>query len=133
MNPFPGPNSVIVLDNCSTHKSVALREVVEASGENQLTISFPTVFVTSEQAACLFFCLLTPRTSIPLRRASVAVSFSSRAYLLHLTLLIVKKWLRRHWRQLQESDYPEQDLREACFMAVTAENARGWYRHSGYL
>ncbi|KAG1901264.1 uncharacterized protein F5891DRAFT_950847 [Suillus fuscotomentosus] len=32
MNPFPGPNSVIVLNNCSTHKSDALREAVEASG-----------------------------------------------------------------------------------------------------
>lgn len=29
--------------------------------------------------------------------------------------------------------YPEQDLREACFRAVTAANARGWYEHSGYL
>ncbi|KAI0264583.1 hypothetical protein BGY98DRAFT_888945, partial [Russula aff. rugulosa BPL654] len=32
MNPYPEPNSVIVLDNCSTHKSAALREVVEQSG-----------------------------------------------------------------------------------------------------
>jgi hypothetical protein len=35
MNPYPEPNSVIVLDNCSTHKSAALREVVEQSGTVQ--------------------------------------------------------------------------------------------------
>jgi hypothetical protein len=33
MNPYPGPNSVIVLDNCSTHKSEAVHEAVEASGK----------------------------------------------------------------------------------------------------
>ena len=32
MNPYPEPNSVIVLDNCSIHMSTALREVVEQSG-----------------------------------------------------------------------------------------------------
>ncbi|CAE6531488.1 unnamed protein product [Rhizoctonia solani] len=30
MNPFPGPRSVILLDNASIHKSVQLREMVEA-------------------------------------------------------------------------------------------------------
>lgn len=31
-NPYPGPNSVIILDNCSTHRTEALREIVEESG-----------------------------------------------------------------------------------------------------
>jgi len=30
MNPFPQPNSVIVMDNASIHKSVELQEMVEA-------------------------------------------------------------------------------------------------------
>lgn len=33
MNPYPGPQSVILLDNCSTHKSAALRDIVEETGE----------------------------------------------------------------------------------------------------
>jgi len=99
MNPFPGPNSVIVLDNCSTHKTEALRELVEASG--CLLIFLPPYSPDFNPIEESFSCL--------------------------------KKWLRRHWRQLQHSEYPEQDLREACFMAVTAEKARGWYRDSGYL
>ncbi|KAG2061324.1 hypothetical protein BDR06DRAFT_870837, partial [Suillus hirtellus] len=28
MNPFPGPNSVIVMDNCSIHKSVLVQEMI---------------------------------------------------------------------------------------------------------
>jgi hypothetical protein len=30
MNPFPGPNSVLVIDNAKIHKSEALRPLVEA-------------------------------------------------------------------------------------------------------
>jgi len=30
MNPFPGPNSVIVMDNCRIHKSELIREIIEA-------------------------------------------------------------------------------------------------------
>ncbi|KAI0370436.1 hypothetical protein BV20DRAFT_944306 [Pilatotrama ljubarskyi] len=33
MNPFPGPNSVLIVDNCRTHKSAAVREAIEAAGE----------------------------------------------------------------------------------------------------
>jgi hypothetical protein len=32
MNPFPLPNSVLVLDNCSIHKSAELRKLIEAAG-----------------------------------------------------------------------------------------------------
>lgn len=32
MNPFPGRNSVLLLDNCSIHKSEVLRECLEESG-----------------------------------------------------------------------------------------------------
>ncbi len=30
MNPFPGPNSVIVMDNCRIHKSPLIVEMIEA-------------------------------------------------------------------------------------------------------
>ncbi|KAJ6533480.1 hypothetical protein B0H19DRAFT_1324180 [Mycena capillaripes] len=30
MNPFPGPNSVIVMDNCRIHKAEGIREMIEA-------------------------------------------------------------------------------------------------------
>lgn len=32
MNPWPGPRSVLVLDNCATHKSEALQELFEGTG-----------------------------------------------------------------------------------------------------
>lgn len=30
MNPFPGPNSVIVMDNCAIHKAPEIRELIES-------------------------------------------------------------------------------------------------------
>lgn len=32
MNPFPAERSVLVMDNCSIHKSEALRQAVEGAG-----------------------------------------------------------------------------------------------------
>jgi hypothetical protein len=47
--------------------------------------------------------------------------------------LPVKVWLRRHREQFARSEYPERELLDACFSAVTAEKSRGWFSHSGYL
>ncbi|TBU36938.1 hypothetical protein BD309DRAFT_877385 [Dichomitus squalens] len=32
MNPYPGPNSVLIIDNCNTHKSVSVHLAIEAAG-----------------------------------------------------------------------------------------------------
>lgn len=116
MNPYPGPNSVIVLDNCSTHRSAALREIVEASG--CLLIFLPAYSPDFNPIEESFSCCECSR--------------HSNQFILTVVRL-VKQWLRRHWLEFQDSHFPEQDLREACFRAVTAENTRGWYSHSGYL
>ncbi|KZP29699.1 hypothetical protein FIBSPDRAFT_726953 [Athelia psychrophila] len=44
----------------------------------------------------------------------------------------VKTWIRRHWQRLANSETPEIDLLKACG-AITAEKAKGWFRHSGYI
>jgi hypothetical protein len=51
MNPYPDPNSVIVLNNCSTHKSVALREVVEQSGTVQYLLFCLTLTKTHRMSS----------------------------------------------------------------------------------
>ncbi|KAF7300538.1 Fe-containing alcohol dehydrogenase [Mycena chlorophos] len=42
-------------------------------------------------------------------------------------------YLRRNWREFEYSETPVADLYIACFEAVTAEKAVGWYGHSGYI
>ena len=31
MNPYPGPQSIMIMDNCHTHKSEAVQDAVEAA------------------------------------------------------------------------------------------------------
>jgi hypothetical protein len=54
MNPYPQDNSILIMDNCAIHKSDALRDIVEAHS--------------------LYFFLLTPSISTPLKKVSAAVS-----------------------------------------------------------
>ena len=62
MEPFPGPNSVIVMDNCRIHKSPYIQELISARFVVKLTryfllmAKFPEVFAVS-------FCLPIPQTT----------------------------------------------------------------------
>jgi len=46
--------------------------------------------------------------------------------------LAVKSWLRRNWGTMRDNENPELMLLEACGN-VTAEKAKGWIKHSGYI
>lgn len=96
---WPGPRSVLVLDNCATHHSRALREIVEAA--NRKLIFLPPYSPDFNPIEESFSCL--------------------------------KAYLRRHYRDFQDSETPELDLELACYAAVTPDKVRGWFSHSGYI
>ena len=54
-------------------------------------------------------------------------------YFLIITNSLVKAHIRRHYHHFVDSEYPEQDLINACFEAVSPEKAKGWFRDCGYL
>ena len=116
MQPFPGPRSVILLDNCPTHKSVALREVVEAAGTYMLKILTYHDLMKRKGCQLLFLPPYSPDFSL------IEESFSC-----------VKAYLRRNFRRFQDCEFPEQELVDACFTVVNAEKARGWFKDCGYL
>jgi hypothetical protein len=43
----------------------------------------------------------------------------------------VKHWIRKNWCRVQVAEYPEIALLESS-AAVTPENTKGWFIHSGY-
>jgi transposase len=45
----------------------------------------------------------------------------------------VKAYLRRNFQRFQDCEFPEQELVDACFAAVDAAKARGWFKDCGYL
>lgn len=55
------------------------------------------------------------------------------SFKVRLLTILVKYYLRRHGDVCEDDDFPEVALMEACVAAVSADKARGWYEHSGYL
>jgi len=104
MNPFPGPNSVIIMDNASIHKSQLLEPMVRARGMRiEYLSAYSPDFNPIEEAF------------------SVAKAWirGNRDYALgELTG--------------REGD-PYAMIWEAIAHSVTRENCRGWFRDCGYL
>lgn len=103
----------MILDNCAIHKTRALREIVEGSGQ-----------------VLLFLPPYSPDFN-PIEESFSCGTLLNVLYANDTHFLAVKHWIRRNWRNMQAAEYPEIALLEASG-AVTAEKARGWFRHSGY-
>ena len=102
MNEFPLPNSVLVINNASIHKVDSIREMVKDRG------------------ACLLY--------LP--------SYSPDFNPIELAFSTIKQWLRsnrdRVNQQLESNDGTIYDIFWEAVHSVTAEQARGWYKHCGY-
>ena len=102
MNEFPLPNSVLVIDNASIHKVDGIREMVEDRGARLLYLP----------------------------------SYSPDFNPIKLAFSTIKQWLRsnrdRVNQQLESDDGTIYDIFWEAVHSVTAEQARGWYKHCGY-
>jgi hypothetical protein len=115
MNPYPRDKSIIVLDNCSIHKTNALQEILEGNRHRLLFLPpYSPDFNPIEES---FSC---GTSQCPYYGVSCSCKPS------------VKAWIRRHWLRVREAEYPEIILMDAAH-AVTGQKARQWFAHSGYL
>lgn len=135
MTPYPGPRSVMIVDNCGTHRSQAVQRAVEAAGEYFRLKFLHNCIKSVHKDADMSSSHHIPQISAPLKRASAVVSSPviNKFCVLTGRPLEVKAYIRRNFRHFQNSQFPERDLAEACFNAITAEKARGWFRDCGYL
>ena len=103
MNKWPLPNSVLVVDNASIHKVAGIREAVEEHG-----------------ARLLFLPAYSPDLN------PIELAFSS-----------IKAWLRRYRERVDEGLESENgeiyDTFWEAVHSVTAGDAKGWYKHCGYV
>lgn len=103
MNKWPLPNSVLVVDNASIHKVAGIRELVEESGMRLL--------------------YLPP--------------YSPDFNPIELAFSTIKGWLRTN-RDRVNQEFGSEDgvvyniFWEAVY-TVTAEHAKGWFKHCGYV
>ena len=87
MNPFPRNKSIIVLDNCSIHKTNALREILEGNRHRLLFLPpYSLDFNPIEESVS---CGMSQH-----RYSSVSCSCKPS----------VKAWIRRHWLRVQEAE-----------------------------
>jgi transposase len=102
MNKWPLPHSVLVVDNASIHKVAGIRELVEASGARLLYLP----------------------------------SYSPDLNPIELAFSKIKAWLRSHRerinREFQSGEGIVYDIFWEAVHSVSAEHAKGWFKHCGY-
>jgi transposase len=102
MNRWPLPHSVLIVDNAAIHKVDGIREMVEGHG-----------------ARLLYLPAYSPDLN------PIELAFSS-----------IKAWLRAHRDrvniELNDEDGCIYNIFWEAVYSVTAEHARGWYKHCGY-
>lgn len=132
MNPFPEEKSVLLLDNCSIHKSKALKELVDSHGTSICMVFHPTSLLTSISGCYLYFIPAYSPDFNPIEEAfSTSTLLLLSPFFISPMCHLVKSWIRRNYRRMEDSNWPEIDLIEACY-SVTPEMASGYFRHAGF-
>jgi len=122
MNPYPAPQSVLVLDNCQIHHIEGVEELCEQ----------------------WYFMIFSSRNSNCIYPSSSGVKlvylppYSPDLNPLEESFSFVKSWIRRHgleFRQIVElGDKGEPFLfLYNALEQVKASHAKGWFHNSGYL
>lgn len=109
-NPYPGPRSVLILDNCSIHHSEAVRELVEDD-------------------ACMFHSQLWDTTNIVglVCKLIFLPPYSPDLNPIEQAFSCIKAFLRRAW-----NDFSLGIIDRAC-QHITPEMAWGFFSASGYV
>jgi transposase len=127
MQPYPAPNSVIVMDNCRIHKSPRIREMIET----RFVLSY--VFRSD---------IVLQNTTYSGMKLEFLPAYSPDFNPIEQAFSSIKAYMRRHYNYLSRSSSTGTDssdeavvyirLHEAVF-SITSDDAKGFYYHSGYV
>jgi hypothetical protein len=125
MQPYPAPNSVIVMDNCRIHHNPLIREMIETR----------CVCWTVD-----LLCVVNARRSG--MRLEYLPAYSPDFNPIEQAFSVIKNYVRRHYNHFARANTtgtsPRDDsdahqmLLKAVF-SVTSSDAHGFFKHSGYL
>lgn len=119
MQPWPAPNSVVVMDNCTIHKSPELRELIESRS---------VLSALSSYGACAFTDLTGLCRGMKLE---FLPAYSPDFNPIELAFSLLKSRLRRvSFNEGGEASVVAQLYGEA--MSVAAADCRAFYHHCGY-
>ena len=121
MTPFPGPNSVIVMDNCRIHRARSVREMIE---ERFVTMCLRSLHRTNKVFSGMM-CEFLP-------------SYSPDFNPIELAFSKFKTHIRRRQHILASISCEDDDgfecvsfLHDAVW-SVTPEDAEGYFKHCNY-
>jgi transposase len=117
MNPWPQPNSTIVMDNCQIHKDHDILEMIEAR-----YVRCPSTYHGADMDPSGMKYLFLPPYSPDFNPIELAFS-------------AIKAWIRRNGGLLLDAmtDGDEEEVRQRlaeAVWAVTAADARAWFAHA---
>lgn len=115
MNPYPGPRSVILLDNARIHHSDEIRELVASFGETSRKIATGTTLITVTGCKIEYLPPYSPHYN-PIEQA-----FS-----------VIKSYLRRIGIGAYPTSAAYYELYSA-FRIITPEMTWGFFRHCNLL
>jgi transposase len=124
MQPYPAPNSVIVMENCCIHKSPKIREIIETRFVLLVIFKSDIVLEIYSGMKLEFLPAYLPDFN-PIKQAFSAI----------------KSYMRRHYHYLSWSSTGTDScnevvvyirLHEAIF-SITTDDSKGFYYHSGYV
>jgi len=121
MQPFPAPNSVIVMDNCRIHKHPEIQELIR---RRHVSFTHLTPRFTNSLTSGMR-CIFLPPYSPDLNPIELAFSF-------------MKYNLRRNGQyvRLMMTEMGDVDIHRVILEALltaTPQHTFGWYKHCGYV
>jgi transposase len=116
MCPYPGPRSVLLLDNCSIHHGPTVKTIIEdEAGKYSLqTLNFTVTNLVLIGGKLLFLLPYSPYFN-PIKQS----------------FLCIKAWLRHHYNEDLDKLTLITFMQCACD-TITADKAHGWFSDSGY-
>jgi hypothetical protein len=124
MNPFPGPNSVIVMDNCRIHKLPYILEMIEQRCAPPLLLYIDLILTCTFRG--MRYVFLPP--------------YSPDLNPIELAFSAIKMYIRRNgdlYRSVMSGRNTDEMLTyyqlHQAVLSVTPAHAAAWYRHCGYL
>lgn len=115
LTPYPGPRSVVVLDNCAIHHDEEIRRIVVEECGMLFSITLSEPFLTHIAGARLIY--LPP--------------YSPDFNPIEQSFHTIKAWLRRHEAEAINPDVRPWLIHQAS-SSVTPEMAQGWIENCGY-
>jgi len=117
LTPYPGPRSVVILDNCAIHHDEEIRQIIEVECGKLQSLEY---FACTDSGTCSKGAKLVYLPPYSPDLNPIEQAFSS-----------IKAWLRRHEKEAVRPEMRPWLIHQAT-LSVTVQDAEGWILNCGY-